>query len=393
MRIISTVWALFDYKNNNIEVLRNGGSIMIYDICEYIGRIEESYVFIGNCRTKNDNVGSVHVLDNRKYLPPFRDVNNINQWQEGLQRRFKELLIELKPDFVLVHGGLDFSTNCIHVCMELDQPYAYVNHLGLSGNAGYKMPLREEEWERKLYSIPKINIISVGNGMRNKILRENKQLSISQVHAIPNGSPLVGDKSVEYGRPDRRARNKKTLLCSGSLQPRKNQLQLVEAFRLLPDKVRNNVKVLFCGNYSEKNGYKDALINRIESYGLKDSLQYMGVFSRDEMIDIYSSVDGLVIPSLSEGLSLVAIEMIAFGKPVIMFYDNETAGDLNDNKAVILIPDHTNEALAQGITEWYVREWDSKYIRDYSQYYNMDRVAEDYIAYINQLLHNDRVSV
>ncbi len=87
------------------------------------------------------------------------------------------------------------------------------------------------------------------------------------------------------------------------------------------------------------------------------------------------------MPSLSEGLSLVATEMLSYGKPVIMFSDNETAGDINDPKVAVLAKDHSDQALADAIVEWYERDWDEKYIKEYSRYYSMERVADDYIAY------------
>ena len=85
--------------------------------------------------------------------------------------------------------------------------------------------------------------------------------------------------------------------------------------------------------------------------------------------------------ALCEGLSLVALEMLRFGKPVIMFSDNETAEDVNDDKAVVFAKDHSDQALANAIEEWYNRKWDDVYIRNYSDYFSMERVADDYIRY------------
>ena len=106
----------------------------------------------------------------------------------------------------------------------------------------------------------------------------------------------------------------------------------------------------------------------------------------DEMKKVYSVADALIMPSLSEGLSLVALEMLTYGKPVIMFADNETAGDVNDSKVVVLAQDHSDQSLAAAIMEWYDRDWDDTYIKKYSNYYSMERVADEYIEYCNNTL-------
>ena len=90
------------------------------------------------------------------------------------------------------------------------------------------------------------------------------------------------------------------------------------------------------------------------------------------------------MPSLIEGLSLVTLEAISYGMPVIMFSDNETAADINDTKATILVDEHSDEALAYGIEKWFAMQWDNDYIREYSKFFTLERVANDYLKIITE---------
>ena len=94
--------------------------------------------------------------------------------------------------------------------------------------------------------------------------------------------------------------------------------------------------------------------------------------------------DGLVLPSLMEGLSLVTLEAIQHGKPVIMFADNETASDVNSPDATILVKERSDQALADAIVEWYERDWDIKKIKEYSKNFTIERVADEYIEYAKE---------
>lgn len=67
----------------------------------------------------------------------------------------------------------------------------------------------------------------------------------------------------------------------------------------------------------------------------------------------YSVVAGLIMPSYAEGLSLAALEAIAYGLPVIMVKDFECAEDLNDDKVVCFANERSDECLADDYIRYY----------------------------------------
>lgn len=382
MKVLTTVWSLFDNNIQKLNVSRNGGAIMIYNICEYLGRKVDSYVFVGSRSLSESDYNHIHITDNSRYLP--HDRSDIDLWQQALQKRFEEVLEELQPDYVLVQGSGDFSSYCISTCKKKKVSFSFVDHLYMGKSGGEYIDLKTAEWENKEFSDPTLRIIAVGTSMKSNILRDYPALK--DVCAIPNGTPYHGEVCSESLTEEYSLRDKKVLLCSGSLQPRKNQLQLVRAYAMLPELYKRNIRVLFCGKDSARYPTKDLLLSAIKESNLEDKMFYIGTYPMDEMKKVYSVADALIMPSLSEGLSLVALEMLTYGKPVIMFADNETAGDVNDSKVVVLAQDHSDQSLAAAIMEWYDRDWDDTYIKKYSNYYSMERVADEYIEYCNNTL-------
>ena len=387
MKILTVVWNLFDEKSKELEISRNGGSIMIYNICEYIGRKVESYVFVGNMSIEGVDFGHIHVVDNRKNLP--QEKKDISIWQNALKKRFEEILKEINPDFVLIQGSGEFSYNSFFVCKNNKTPYAFVEHLYMGKERTGEEVQDWPEWEERAFGIDDIHIIAIGNAMKKEILRDYPEL-IGRVCAITNGVSHCGDVMSNNLADVYNVQGKKILVCVGGISERKNQRQIVRAFYELPNEYKNDIVVLFCGADSVKTPRISLLLSEIRKYNLEGSLKYIGSFPPEMMSKVYSLADGLIMASLYEGLSLVALEMITYGKPVIMFSDNETAGDVNDPKAVVFANDHSDHALADAIVEWYERDWDEEYIKEYSKYYNMERVADDYIEYCKQRIKESK---
>jgi glycosyltransferase involved in cell wall biosynthesis len=121
---------------------------------------------------------------------------------------------------------------------------------------------------------------------------------------------------------------------------------------------------------------------------LEDQLIYVGTFSNEEMKELYSSVDGMILPSYSEGLSIAMLEAIAYGLPVIMYSDSECANDLNDDEICSFAENRSDQALAKAIERWCVKNWNKDHIRKYSTKFSMDRVADEYIAYYSKIIND-----
>ena len=387
MKVLSTAWTVFEKDGRGIS--KNGGSIAIYNICEYIGRIAESFLFVGNKRTKGYLCGNFHVVDNTECLPSVKTADNIFLWQDGLKKSFKDILINEEPDIVFIHGGGEFSENCIHVCIESNQKYAFVDHSYFGSGAEKYGGEEMVEWEKRVFSIPNLYTIMVGNGMRNHMLKDFPNFLKKNVITIVNGTHFSYEMKSCNIRKQYHIEEKKVLACVGRIYKRKNQIQLTRIFKHLPEKIKKELVIVVCGVEPQKIPGMEDLINAIKKEKVENKVICIGELDEEGMKGLYSTVDGLIMPSMSEGLSLVALEMLVYGKPVIMFSDNETAVDVCDPCAVVLAEDRSDASLARAVEEWYDKDWDQEKIHEYATYFSMERVAQDYVAYCSRRISEE----
>ncbi len=385
MKILSMAWSIYDERMQEFCHNYTGGGLMIKNICEYIGRKQESYLFIGRCKLPASRLGNIHIVDTMSCAEVIREdeeIDDKNKHLREMTKAFETAIESIDPDIVNFHGIGDLMQLCIEVCCRKNIPYVYTDHLFIGSKTnitGYDINM---EMEKKVYNIPDIKVIAVSSGMKRKILENFPHILPDDICVIKNGTDFKairekGDLQQKYG-----LENKKVLLCVGTLNHRKNQCQIVSAFKLLPSYIQEKLKVIFCG----KDRLNGMLQKEIIDAGLQESLIYAGTASSAEMKKYYSVADGLIMPSYAEGLSVAALEAIAYGVPVIMFQDSECAEDLNDEKVVCFSKDRSDLSLAQAITMWYEKKWDKEYIIKCSNYFTMERVADDYIRYYGKRL-------
>lgn len=382
MKILSVTWAIYDDRLKEFSLNCTGGGLVVRNICEYIGRKEESYLLIGCCSLPSIRLGHINIIDTVSFAGIESKPSTNEDHVRAMVRAFESTLSKIKPTIVNVHGIGELSKICVEICIARGVPCVYTEHLYIGLNSkiiGYD---RAVLWENEMYSIPGIQVIAVSTGMKKKVMKDFPQIPEMNIHVIKNGTDFKADFIKSNIKEKYAEKEEKILLCVGTVLARKNQCQLVEAFQLLPRKIQDDIKIVFCG----RDGMKGNLQNEIQKAGLGNKLIYAGAFSSEEMKKFYSIADGLVMPSLAEGLSIAALEMLAYGKPVIMFSDSECADDLNDEQVTCFAKIRTSQSLAEAIVKWYEKEWDSEYIKKYVKLFSMENMAENYIDYYNHLL-------
>ena len=70
MRIISVAWNIYDDRLHEFCQDCTGGGLVIKNVCEYIGRICESYLFIGQCKMPEMELGNIHITTIRDIFKP-----------------------------------------------------------------------------------------------------------------------------------------------------------------------------------------------------------------------------------------------------------------------------------------------------------------------------------
>ncbi len=135
-----------------------------------------------------------------------------------------------------------------------------------------------------------------------------------KVSFIPNGVDCQAFCFDNYIRKDYREKlninNKKTIIHIGRMSSEKNQLFLIDAFKIYHDK-NNNSKLLLVGDGIMRNEIKD----KIHKLNLDEDVELLGV--RKDVSALLMAADLFVLPSVFEGFPVSIVEAQATGIPCL----------------------------------------------------------------------------
>ena len=141
-------------------------------------------------------------------------------------------------------------------------------------------------------------------GMRNPIC------------VIPNGVDLPDLSETPKLQAQSLADDRKILLYLGRLHPKKNLVNLIRAWKQIPDSHRGDWVLAIAG--WDQAGYERELKKLTRDYGFTDSVQFLGPLFGQDKDAAYGACHAFILPSLSEGLPITVLEAWASAKPVLM---------------------------------------------------------------------------
>jgi len=135
----------------------------------------------------------------------------------------------------------------------------------------------------------------------------------------------------------------------GRLSCKKGINYFIKACKLVEDKNKNARFLIVGQESSEEKGYKAKLILLIQKLGLTDKVIFSGF--REDIPEIISALDVLVLTSISEGFGRVVIEAMAMAKPVVATNAGGIPDIVIDGETGILVPVKDPEAIANAVIE------------------------------------------
>ena len=102
------------------------------------------------------------------------------------------------------------------------------------------------------------------------------------------------------------------LLFVGSIEPRKNLLNLLKAYHLLSHEIKKNCPLVLVGFKGWENR---EIMQEIEKE--KEYIHYLGYLSNEELAHVYGLATLFIYPSLYEGFGIPPLEAMACGTAVI----------------------------------------------------------------------------
>lgn len=140
----------------------------------------------------------------------------------------------------------------------------------------------------------------------------------------------------------RERKNEVVLATVGRLEEEKGNAFFLEALAEVKRRLPNAVGIII-GDGS----LKAELERMAGELGLKEAVRFLG--ARNDVPDLLRIADIVVIPSLTEGFSLVALEAMACGKPVIATRVGGIPELIDDGTNGILVPARDSRELAHAI--------------------------------------------
>jgi glycosyltransferase involved in cell wall biosynthesis len=180
-----------------------------------------------------------------------------------------------------------------------------------------------------------------------RYLRESKGIPSNKIVVIPNGrdlTSLLPPKSQERAkaRAELGLTNEQTVLLLGRLAKEKGHALLLDALKILGSR-QPPLITMFAGI-----GPLEAELKaRCKAAGLTDQVHFLGY--RTDRQRLLAAADLVVLPSISEGLPLAAIEALAAARPVVATETGGIPEIVLNGQTGLLIPPRDSAALAEAM--------------------------------------------
>lgn len=179
-------------------------------------------------------------------------------------------------------------------------------------------------------------------------LREKKKIPEEKIRVIHNGRDLSFYATFDPAlRNETRAElgltgEQRAILVLGRLETQKGHIFLIEA---LADLVSRWPGVI--GLFAGSGSLEGELRARVEALGLSRHVAFLGY--RNDAPRLFAAADVVVLPSLHEGLPLVAIEALAASRPMVATAVDGTPEVIIDEQTGLLVPPSDPGAIASAV--------------------------------------------
>ena len=170
---------------------------------------------------------------------------------------------------------------------------------------------------------------------------------------------------------------KKYLYFIGNFEPRKNLKTLIEAYRLLPQSVKDEYALVLAGGKGWKTESTQRALTEAQDVG--EDITHLGFIDQADSPALYQGASIFVMPSLYEGFGIPVLEAMASGTPVIAA-DIPVLREVGANIASYADP-HSPRSFADAIiaainTPIASREEFQKNVRRYSWTHNIKSIID-----------------
>jgi len=190
-------------------------------------------------------------------------------------------------------------------------------------------------------------VIVCSQSMKNEICG-HFNLPLDKVEVIPNAiDPTNYQTSVDRGSVRQRygvGYGEKLILCVGRLVPQKGIEYFIRAIPSIAKRYPEAKFIIVGEGWS-----RDILEAEAHASGHGKKIRFTGFASDKEVIDLMTSADVLVVPSVYEPFGIVALEGMATGVPVVASQVGGLSEVIEHDRTGLLVYPRSPESIAWGI--------------------------------------------
>ncbi|MFH1822997.1 MAG: glycosyltransferase family 1 protein [Patescibacteria group bacterium] len=256
--------------------------------------------------------------------------------------------------------------------------------------------LRKNLWHKLVNTKKLLNqfdkIVAVSENTKSDIIElggvDNSKVEViysaveGQFRKISNDEPYFNNLEViraKYDLP------RDFILFLGTIEPRKNIIGLIKAFRIL--KINNSnlksLKLVIAGGQ----GWKSKLIfKEWEKSKYKADIKFLGYIDREDKVYLYNLAKAFVYPSFYEGFGFPPLEAMASGTSVITS-NISSLPEIMGGAALLVDPYNVN-SLAKSIEKVLLDDGIRKKLIakgfDWARQFSWQQTAQNYLALWNK---------
>ncbi len=261
--------------------------------------------------------------------------------------------------------------------LALDRPVAITcRGSDINALAKYRFPRLQIKWAAERAAA----IVSVSEGLRDRLGALGIQPE--RVRVLRNGVDFDLFRPSE--RQATRARfgiTGRLLVSVGNLIHLKGHELIIKALTDLP-----SVTLLVVGRGPARSSL-EALARTV---GVTDRVHFLEPVPQEQLREIYSAADALVLASSSEGWPNVLLESMACGTPVIATDIPGAREIIADSKVGQLLRERTPESIAQSVETLLASPRDTGAIRAYAERFSWDQTTVGQLRMFDQIVRDSR---
>lgn len=177
-----------------------------------------------------------------------------------------------------------------------------------------------------------------------------KQYAIDKDHVFVTYPGMSTLATSGYGNVDlckKYGIAKHFILAVGTIQPRKNYIRLIEAFKLFLESNRQKFGKIELVIIGKKGWMYDDILNAPLKMGIDKSVKFLDFIPDSELPVFYKNALCFALPSLYEGFGLPPLEAMTYGTPVVV--SNVSSLPEIVGKAGILVDPLNVQDIARGL--------------------------------------------